>query len=192
MKKNAGDILLEMGETFKERNKMYKNNFFNVGSILDELFPSGLSLNSGEDFTRFQMILMVVGKLTRYAANWEQGGHQDSIHDLAVYAAMLESIDAHYKDLDTMDDAIDKDIDAYEDKMFESKLKERYGLEAHQLDKLSTAFLGIDYGQFHETGKCAPEKVTRAFLSALKETRNTFKNFEKAHQRVNESFNTSK
>jgi hypothetical protein len=35
----------------------------------------------------------IVSKLHRYALNFETGGHQDSLKDLAVYAAMLASLD---------------------------------------------------------------------------------------------------
>ncbi len=35
-----------------------------------------------------------VAKMSRYAANWNAGGHADSLRDIAVYAAMLESLDA--------------------------------------------------------------------------------------------------
>ncbi len=144
MKKNAGDILLEMGETFKERNKMYKDNFLNVGTALGEVFPDGVTLKSGEDFTRFQFVLQIIGKLTRYVANWDQGGHQDSIHDLAVYAAMLESVDAHYKDLDNLDDAIDKNIEEVEDKVFENILKNKYGMTQKQLAAMTSSYLGTN------------------------------------------------
>jgi hypothetical protein len=103
MKKNAGHILLEASETFKQRNVIYKDNFLNVGAILSEVFPDGLTLNDKDSFTRFQMIQMIVGKLTRYVANWDKGGHQDSIHDLTVYAAILESIDEHFAQPDKED-----------------------------------------------------------------------------------------
>jgi len=35
---------------------------------------------------------MIVAKLTRYAQNWPDT-HIDSVHDMGVYAFMLESLD---------------------------------------------------------------------------------------------------
>jgi hypothetical protein len=36
-------------------------------------------------------------KLSRYAANFEKGGHQDSVHDLGVYSFLLEDFDDRIK-----------------------------------------------------------------------------------------------
>lgn len=41
----------------------------------------------------FHIFNLIIIKLYRYANNWEKGGHQDSIHDMAVYCAILENID---------------------------------------------------------------------------------------------------
>jgi hypothetical protein len=37
-----------------------------------------------------------MGKVTRYAAQFENGGHLDSAHDACVYAAMLEELTVEY------------------------------------------------------------------------------------------------
>lgn len=62
------------------------------------LFPDGVKLETKEDHNRFHIFMLVLVKLSRYCVNWEQGGHQDSIHDAAVYCAMLESIDEGIKE----------------------------------------------------------------------------------------------
>jgi hypothetical protein len=45
--------------------------------------------------------MLIIVKLTRYVINWNQGGHQDSIHDAMVYCAMLEEIDGQRDDIFT-------------------------------------------------------------------------------------------
>lgn len=91
------DILREAANTFEEKNKQYKANYKEVGNVLAQLFPGGIRLMDEEDFTRFQFLVMITGKLTRYTNNFEEGGHQDSLRDLAVYTAMLESYDFEKK-----------------------------------------------------------------------------------------------
>ena len=56
------------------------------------LFPKGVNLKTIEDYNRFGIINMLVAKLTRYCQGWPKS-HQDSIHDLGVYAFILESLD---------------------------------------------------------------------------------------------------
>lgn len=90
MMKNAADILAEMADTFRERNKVYGDNYKRVGAVMMALFPQGMSLTSAEDFNKWHLFELMVVKLTRFANSGLT--HQDSIHDLAVYAAMVESI----------------------------------------------------------------------------------------------------
>jgi len=91
--KNAGDILTEGGETFKERHKVYGNNFLKVGPMLVAMFPDGITLKTAEDFIRFELFMLKVVKCSRYAENFSKGGHMDSVHDDMVYSAMLEYVD---------------------------------------------------------------------------------------------------
>ena len=88
--KNAADILAEMADTFRERNKVYGDNYKRVGAVMMALFPQGMSLTSAEDFNKWHLFELMVVKLTRFANSGLT--HQDSIHDLAVYAAMVESL----------------------------------------------------------------------------------------------------
>lgn len=88
--KNAADILAEMADTYRERNKVYGDNYKRVGAVMQQLFPEGVVLRTAEDFNVWHLFELMIVKLTRFAnSNLE---HEDSIHDLAVYAAMVESL----------------------------------------------------------------------------------------------------
>lgn len=91
---SADKILSEAAKTFEERGKIYGNNYLNAGAALAALLPNGLNLKTADDHVRYHIFTWIVGKLSRYAINFEKGGHQDSIHDTVVYAAILEDIDA--------------------------------------------------------------------------------------------------
>ena len=88
--KNAADILAEMADTFRERNKVYGDNYKRVGAVMVAMFPNGVQLKTEEDFNRWHLFELMVVKLTRFANTGLV--HQDSIHDAAVYAAMVESL----------------------------------------------------------------------------------------------------
>ena len=92
--KTALDFLEEMATTYRERNEIYKDNYKQIGKICQLLFPNGVDLKTSKDFNRYFCLVMVIGKLTRYTYNFEKGGHADSIHDLAVYSAMLMELDS--------------------------------------------------------------------------------------------------
>jgi hypothetical protein len=85
--------LLERGaRTFREKNKLYGDNWKMVGKVMTALFPNGIELKTPEDHNRYHILMLKIVKLTRYAVNWKKG-HPDSIGDDMVYAAMLFSID---------------------------------------------------------------------------------------------------
>lgn len=88
--KNAADILQEMADTFRERNKVYGDNYKRVGEVMKALFPNGVALKTAEDFNRWHLFELQIVKLTRFANSGLT--HRDSIHDEAVYAAMVESL----------------------------------------------------------------------------------------------------
>ena len=92
-KTNAGDILQEAADTYKDRHAVYGDNYKLVGNAMKALFPDGLRLETPHDHNRFHILLLAVVKLTRYVQNWERGGHEDSLVDLSVYSAMLVEID---------------------------------------------------------------------------------------------------
>ncbi len=88
--KTAADILAEMADTFRERNKVYGDNYKRVGDVMAALFPAGVELSTPEDFNVWHLFELMVVKMTRFANSGLT--HEDSIHDLAVYAAMVESL----------------------------------------------------------------------------------------------------
>jgi hypothetical protein len=89
----ADKILEAAAKTYRERNAVYGDNYLRVGRMLEALFPDGILLKTAADHNRFHLFMLNIVKLSRYAVNFNNGGHQDSIHDATVYAAMLESID---------------------------------------------------------------------------------------------------
>lgn len=81
-------ILEEMAETFRERNKVYKNNYKICTEVMKALFPEGVPPEIAHS-DPFGLFYMIIGKMTRFT---ESGcTHIDSIHDIAVYAAMIEA-----------------------------------------------------------------------------------------------------
>ena len=79
-----------MAATYEERNAVYGDNYKNVGNVLAAMFPGGMALTEEDHFTRWHLFELIIVKLTRFANSKLE--HQDSIHDVAVYAAMLEHI----------------------------------------------------------------------------------------------------
>ena len=88
--KDAGSILVEMGETFRERNKVYGDNYKRVGEVMSILFPDGVELKTVEDYNIWHLFELMIVKLTLFTNS--NLTHEDSIHDAAVYAAMVESL----------------------------------------------------------------------------------------------------
>lgn len=83
------DVLRDAAGTFQERNAAYGDAWRGLGGVLRAMWPEGLRLGSEEEFGRFALLVMGVGKLHRYARSFASG-HIDSARDAAVYAAMLE------------------------------------------------------------------------------------------------------
>lgn len=89
MKLTAAEILAAASKTYAERNSVYGDNYKNVAPVIKAMFPDGVppELVVTDAWHLFE--LMVV-KFTRFANS--QFTHRDSIHDAAVYAAMIEAI----------------------------------------------------------------------------------------------------
>lgn len=87
------DVLNEMAKTFRERSKVYGDNFKIVGNVMTALFPEGVNLVTADQFNQWHLFELIVVKLTRFANT--KLTHIDSIHDMAVYAAMIESALQH-------------------------------------------------------------------------------------------------
>ena len=78
---------------YEQRNAIYGDNYKLFGLWVSVLFQSGIELRTSEDFNRFGVLVQVLSKLSRYCANFDSGGHDDSLDDLAVYAMMLKELD---------------------------------------------------------------------------------------------------
>lgn len=78
-------------QTYRDRQKQYGDNYKNYGTMMQGLFPNGLTISSREDWNRLGIIHNCVTKLGRYCNNIHTG-HQDSAHDLGVYAFMLREL----------------------------------------------------------------------------------------------------
>jgi phosphoglycolate phosphatase-like HAD superfamily hydrolase len=87
--RTADQILIAMGETFKERNAQYGSNYKMVAPLVKILFPDGVPREVIESDAWHLFELKLV-KLSRFAISNFQ--HKDSIHDDAVHSAMIESI----------------------------------------------------------------------------------------------------
>jgi hypothetical protein len=87
------EFLEDAANTFRERAKIYGNNWRTIGDMLAGLFPSGLSVKTADDWNRLHLLLLIAVKFTRYSNNFAAGGHADSVRDLTVYAAMLGAYD---------------------------------------------------------------------------------------------------
>jgi len=79
-------------KTFVERNKIYGDNYKTHGNVMLALFPDGITLLTSEDFARYGLLNSIVMKLHRYTTSFKHK-HKDSIHDMGIYAFMLEAVD---------------------------------------------------------------------------------------------------
>lgn len=100
MSKFVPDQLRKAATIYEERNKLYGNNYKSFGKLIDALFPDGIPSgpieNNAEYYNRVGVLIQLLSKLTRYCANFGDGGHADSLTDLAVYAIMLAELDAEF------------------------------------------------------------------------------------------------
>lgn len=92
-KQTVADALRACAATFEQRNKQYGDSYKNLGKIMVELFPDGLTLETVDDFNRFGCFFEMTNKMQRYSHNFTSGGHADSTHDISVYSQMLEELD---------------------------------------------------------------------------------------------------
>lgn len=89
-KKSTDEILSEMAKTFKERNAVYGDNYKMVGQLMQVLHPTGLVQSTTQDHELGHLWSLLIVKISRFAISGLL--HKDSIHDAAVYCAMIESI----------------------------------------------------------------------------------------------------
>lgn len=86
----ADKILEDMAKTFRERGKVYGDNYIRFGNMLHALFPNGLTINTPEDWVKFGFFFNIMQKASRFTTK-NAMTHADSVHDMGVYSAMLEA-----------------------------------------------------------------------------------------------------
>lgn len=83
------EVLRGMADTFSQRHTTYGDSYLTFGEVAAALWPRGLAVSSVAEFNRLGVLTQIIGKLVRYTG---AGQHKDSAHDMAVYAAILESL----------------------------------------------------------------------------------------------------
>ncbi len=86
-------MLQQASEIFKQRAEVYGDNYKRFGKIFNLLLTDKIIIETDHDWDRVGLMVQIVSKLTRYCENFNKGGHDDSLADLSVYAAMLRSYD---------------------------------------------------------------------------------------------------
>jgi hypothetical protein len=87
---SVAHILQQAASTFMQRNAVYKDNAVNVGNVMKALFPNGVAIRSNDDHHLYHLFELIIVKLTRFANSGLT--HEDSMRDIAVYAAMVEHL----------------------------------------------------------------------------------------------------
>jgi hypothetical protein len=85
--------LLEAADLYKTKNTLYGDSYKKTGELLEILFPEGIELKTADDFNRFSVFTLILGKITRYSNHWENTDVEDTMLDLSVYATMLRELD---------------------------------------------------------------------------------------------------
>ena len=94
LSENIKHDLLDMYRTFEAKTQEYGDSALTtIGEVLSAMFPEGIELTDHRDFTRFALLVQICIKVIRYSQNFHRGGHEDSLRDLGVYAAMLKGLD---------------------------------------------------------------------------------------------------
>jgi hypothetical protein len=95
--KTVPEMLVALGDLYQKRNKLYKNNYKHFGKVMLGMFPDGLILKTEADFNRLAIFVQIASKMTRYGQQFADGGHTDSLDDVAVYSQMLQEYDREIK-----------------------------------------------------------------------------------------------
>lgn len=77
---------------FRQRNKTYREAYIAFGDVMAALYPEGISISGADRFAELGILVQIVSKITRMTGNKDLAIHRDSVSDLKVYAAMLESL----------------------------------------------------------------------------------------------------
>lgn len=95
---SPADILEAAAALQREKDLEYGAMWRDFGGLPAALFPDGVILRTPQDHSRWALLGWIMSKLSRYAANFEAGGHEDSLRDMAIYSSMLLVLDLELKD----------------------------------------------------------------------------------------------
>lgn len=99
MADSVPDMLRDAASTYEYRNTLYGDNYKHYGAVMHAIFQGKpVVLNSVDDHNRFGVFCQIVSKITRYAAQFNTGGHDDSLLDEAVYSMMLRELDQEIRE----------------------------------------------------------------------------------------------
>lgn len=93
MAKPVPERLADLASIYAERNAIYGDDFRRYGRVMMALFPAGVVVTNERDANRLGILTQMVAKFGRYCANFNAGGHPDSLDDLAVYSQILSLVD---------------------------------------------------------------------------------------------------
>jgi hypothetical protein len=89
---SPADCLANGVALFKQRNQTYREAYIGFGDVMAALYPEGLNVAGPDRFAELGVLIQIVSKVTRMTGNKDMAIHLDSVRDLKVYAAMLESL----------------------------------------------------------------------------------------------------
>jgi hypothetical protein len=82
--------ILETGAaTYRQRNAIYGDSWETFRDVMAVLFPDGLDLRDPDNIFVYNILSHILGKVVRFKNS--QFKNLDSIHDVSVYAAMIEA-----------------------------------------------------------------------------------------------------
>ncbi len=84
--------LEQKANLYDDRNAIYGDNYKRWGGMVQAIMKE-VTLKTPDDFNRFGVLVQLFSKISRYAIQFEKGGHADSLDDLAVYSMMLKELD---------------------------------------------------------------------------------------------------
>lgn len=93
----------------ESRDAEYGSAYKRHGPAIMGLFPEGVQLTTADDHSRFAILTLMFGKLTRYCGSFSRGGHEDSLTDLIAYTAMLKEVDQEARERQEQDSVPDCD-----------------------------------------------------------------------------------
>lgn len=95
--KTVPEMLIEASEVYRQRQEIYGYNYLQFGHVMMALFPNGIKIEDADAWNRLGIFVQMITKVTRYASQMNEGGHDDSLLDLSVYSQMLREVDAMIK-----------------------------------------------------------------------------------------------